>query len=560
MSKFAKTSSILVLISLLLNFALITPGHADLLGLIGGKSIEDATKRLDEMINKTVKDFLRDLEALSNGLLDKGHTAGSLLTIQASNEMKVLIGTARAEFGNELDKQVNSASKELKAALIHLERWEMSQRELESSVVGLVDLVSLDLQNALPSRTVGVRRLNGGVFVQNDPTSFYFDLVGLDFGSDPAGVQTAFTVTLNGQPLAPPERKAPINAIFRIPRSDMERLFQKDNIVVLPLNIRVARQEQKRLWGMFPWWGRDERVATYDYKVSLMPDLVGKVTITTRYPGYSWQALRPAEHQSFTVRGDTLVSSLVTLSVPKPALGGDPELGNMRIEESSFSLVCQKDDRPARQFPNGKIRLASDEIFRNGFVTARWRGAAGGDRNDSDNAMNAEMMANFGFTVPLTCAESEHCRISKDELLKRSVDATLDVSGCRHMRSEKPDFRNNSSEVIVWVRGTPVADIPGTYVDARWQVSWQPLTWAQKPELIRGDPQVLSVYASFPLEFEIVDQPGGTTSDIRFEPTVGKPENVGVGSDITPNFRRMGQDRVGNRTVYKYKFEYPRLQ
>src|ERR1700730_13681089 len=125
MTKLAKESSGLCLILFLSNFALVTPGQADLLGVIGGKSIEDATRQLDEMVNRTVKDFLRDLEMLSNGLLDKGHTAGSLLTIQASNEMKVLIGTARAEFGNELNKQISSASKELKAALIHLERWEM---------------------------------------------------------------------------------------------------------------------------------------------------------------------------------------------------------------------------------------------------------------------------------------------------------------------------------------------------------------------------------------------------------------------------------------------------
>jgi hypothetical protein len=456
MTKLAKASSVLFLMLFLSNFALVTPGQADLLGLIGGKSIEDATRQLDDMVNRTVKDFLRDLEKLSNGVLDKGQTAGSLLTIQASNEMKILIGTARAEFGDELDKQISSASKELKAALIHLERWEMSQRELESAVVGLIDLVSLDLQNALPSRTVGVRRLNGGVFVQSDPSSYYFDIVGLDFGSDPAGVRTTFVVTLNDKTLAPPERKAPINAIFRVPRSDIERLFQRENIVTLPLNIRVARREQKRLWGIFPWWGEDEREATYDYKVSLMPDFVGMVTITTSYPGYSWQALRPAEHRSFTVKGDNLVNSLVPLSVPNPALGGSPVPGNMRIEEQSFSLVCQQDIKPARQFPNGKIRLATDEIFRNGFVTARWRGAAGGDRADSDNAMNAEMMDNFGFTVALTCAESDHCGISKDELVRRSVETTLDASGCRHMRSEKPDFQNNGSEVIVWVKGTPV--------------------------------------------------------------------------------------------------------
>jgi hypothetical protein len=517
MTKLAQIS-LFVLLLALSNFFVATPGRADLLGLIGGKSIDDATTRLDAMINRMIKDFLRDLETLSNDLLNRGQTAGSLLTIQASNEMKMLIGTARAQFGNELDKQMSYASAELKSALIHLERWEMSQRELETAVVGLVDLISLDVQNVLPSRTVGVRRLTGGVFVKTDPTSFYFDIVGLDFGSDPAGVQTTFAVSLNGNTLMPPERRAPITARFRVPRGDVESLFHEEAIVILPLNIRVVRRERKRLWGVFPWWGESELPATYDYQVSLMPDRAGRVIITTQYPDYSWQALRPQERQTFTVQRETQVNSLVPLSVPNPALGGSPVPGNLKIDPDSFSLICIKDERPARKFPNDKIRPATDEIFRVGFYTTRWRGAAGGDRANSDNAMNDEMRANFGFTVPLTCAESEHCTISKDELIRRSVETTVDASGCRHMRVEGPVFQNNGSEAIVWVKGNPEVDIPGTYKDAHWQITWQPLTWAQKPDLIRGEPRVISVFASHALEFEIMDQPGGTTSSIRFEP------------------------------------------
>jgi hypothetical protein len=264
-----------------------------------------------------------------------------LLTIQAGNEMTMVSQTIRTEFGNEMDKQVASVSAELKPLVVHLQRWEDSINSINDQLVGLVDLVSLDVQQLVPWATsFAVRRLNGGVFVQNDPDSYFLDIVGPNFGSDPSGVETNFEVTLNDQPVGLPERKAPIDAIFRIKKSDIETYFDRAKLVTLPLRIKVTRKESG---GIFRLWRPNVQVAPYEYKVSLLPDLAGKITIVTSYPQYKWQALVPAETQTKVVHYDTPIS----VRVPSPAAAGVPEPGNMKIDRLSFKLACKADQSSA---------------------------------------------------------------------------------------------------------------------------------------------------------------------------------------------------------------------
>src|SRR4051812_3843022 len=78
----------------------------DLIGLIGGASIDDATAQINAMIGTNLREFLDKLEKQSKELLDRGANAGSLLEMQAANSMTNLIYTIRSQTSVELDRQV----------------------------------------------------------------------------------------------------------------------------------------------------------------------------------------------------------------------------------------------------------------------------------------------------------------------------------------------------------------------------------------------------------------------------------------------------------------------
>lgn len=125
------------------------------------------------------------------------------------------------------------------------------------------------------------------MFIENDPSrlptsTFVVDLTGPHFDGDPSGVTTTFDVSLNGVKLDSPSPKPPIDAIFKIKLDMFRGLFDRNQIVVPPLVIHVMRSHP-RLGGIL---GSSNEEITLPYKVSLLPEYAGTVTVTSQYPEY----------------------------------------------------------------------------------------------------------------------------------------------------------------------------------------------------------------------------------------------------------------------------------
>jgi hypothetical protein len=66
-------------------------------------------------------------------------------------------------------------------------------------------------------------------------------------------------------------------------------------------------------------------------------------------------------------------------------------------------------------------------------------------------------------------------------------------------------------------------DIPGASVDAPWEVTWQPLTYWPKPDLI-DEQEIRPVYAGQNLKITVKSYEGNTSTDLIFKSNVGKPK------------------------------------
>jgi len=85
-------------------------GAKDLLGWIAGETIAEAEAKLKRDVDATLGSFLSETDRISTQFLNKGTNSGSLLTIQAANQMAVLSETARTQFGDELGKELGCVS------------------------------------------------------------------------------------------------------------------------------------------------------------------------------------------------------------------------------------------------------------------------------------------------------------------------------------------------------------------------------------------------------------------------------------------------------------------
>ena len=527
----------------------------DLLGFVGGETIDKATDKINAMANKTLKDFLDDEDKRANKLLNSANNDGILLGIQAGNEMTMLTSTIRTEFANEMDQKLSSATKDLKDMLVHVQRWEDSTDKIAAKAADLEDLFAIDIQN-LPFDSVrlGVRRIHGGIFVENHPNSYKIDITGPDFGAEKSDASTTFNVTLNGKTLGDPQRIPPDHAIFNVSKDDLRGLFNKEKIVTLPLIINVKRKEAGPWFDIFNWFRITKEVTQPPYDVSLVPDYVGDLTVETQYPEYEWQSIRPAETKVVSVHTDTPIA----ISVPNPNLTGIPAPNNMKIDRG-LTIACKSNMQPARMFRNGKVWLA-DEL-KDGFVSKDWVGG-GGDKDASLNAINGEFDYYFGFKIGglwNRCAESEHCKLSRDELWANSVDTTKDTTGCPGIKVAEVNWANNDSDVTIWVRRSGTLEKlrkPPETANAPWEIVYQPRTYSPKPKLANAPTARFEVHASVPVQFDVVKEVGDTTTTLKFIPKCGTPETMVVPRDISGRFKHVQTDQLLDRTRYIYEFNY----
>jgi hypothetical protein len=561
-------AALTLLVSLALPVLSPASRASDLLGIIGGESIDDATKKFNYRLNDTLAKFLTDIEVKSTDLLTKGTNSTSLITVHAGNEMAILAATVRSQFGDEVNKQIRYTSVELKPILIQLQRWQDSVGQLSDTLITLEDMLALDMEDKLPFGVhLAVRRIKGGLVIQNDPATYMIDLIGPNFGADPAGVTTTFDLRLNGVALDPPDRKPPFDAVFSIKKETIKDLFKQDQLVTIPLLITITRTEPRFLHVL----GDKMQKLTLPYKISLLPEYAGKVTVTSEYLDFDWlPANNPIHSPTFTVSGEEArVGKVYGTSIPNAPINDRPKPGDMRIVRDSLDVKCIADIQPALQFPNGKtyprlcIRSGTDDwnVFERGFVSPRYIGG-GGDQGESYNSVNNDFFARFGFRLgrawsgPIfgskrdsppflesRCAENGHCTLMPEELFTRATATTMDVTACSRMewKPVETGWEQQDTKVTVWIRrkiGAPGADDTCKLsTNATWAVSYKTLAYRAKPDLITSPEQAYPVYIGIPVPIGVLNRTGNVKAKLIFDPIVGKPVNRNIPDDINENFR-----------------------
>jgi hypothetical protein len=543
----------------------------DLVGLLGGQTIDEATQKLKEMADKTLADFLKELDAEAKDLLERGANAGSLLGIQASNSMLNLTATIRAQFSDEMNKQVASVSTQMMPFLIQLERWHASLDKLSDRLVSLEDLVALDMLN-LPftDDSLFIRRVYGGVFVQDHPETYYLDLLGRNFGGGSSKVRASFNVLLDGQALSEARTIPPYDAVFSVPVQYIDGRFDEQKIVSLPLDVTITRTTE-RWWDVTRWWaatGSFPKVETIRarYWVSLLPNKVGTLTVRNKYLHYEWQKLQPIVPLMTIVKGPGAIGPY---DAPTPVKAGIPGHGSTKIDPDSISCECVPDMEDARDFGKGRVLPLSHDIFAHGFRSTNNCGSAG-DRAAAYATIDAQFKSLFNFTVPLTCQEGEYAYLLPDELLKHSTPTKMDVSGCPYMKADPdPQWEADSVGFRVELKGTPFDPVKRFFdpnntgtSSAKWSVRYQLLTYLPTTDLSSDPDQTIPVTVKSPAAFFVMDHLGQNATTLTFTPRIGSPVDGPVGPDLVAGvgvFKSNGNSKLGDRTQYRYEFQYPNL-
>lgn len=531
--------------AVLLLLAFAEPSRADLLGWLAGDTTNAAIEKINEAAAQRISQLLEGFDQTSHSLLDQGAHQGNLLLVQGGNEMQLVVASARAQFGSEMDKQVSQASAQLKPFLVELERFQLSVSELQKNAVDMEDLVALDLQDLPLSQSYfGVRRVLGSVLVQNTADNYRIVLRGPHFGIASADEKISFDARLNGTSLGSPELgTAPDDAVFSVPAAALKDSFQTHSLVTLPLSVSITRDTPKVFW----LFGGSHDVINHSFEISLMPDYAGEMQVVTHRPIFAWMPSLEPEQQ------DKIVTSPTTFSftVANPAVLSEPSAGQQKISDTIVS-VCHADMRPARVFPNGTVRFSSDPIFTGGWDTPKYIGSHATDWDEATNEVLTTWGISWSTWSNNACGplnSGRHCHVPPQVLLSNSSPTTKDATGCHDTSLAPPQWRNNHTSVTVDVIGGTAA------LPAPWSLTFQPLSFVQRG--YQNDTVVMvPVFASKPTLIEI-NNPQGTTSDVNFVPTVGKPKPGDLGRDITASLRVRSQGDVGDVRRYLYSFAYP---
>jgi protein-S-isoprenylcysteine O-methyltransferase Ste14 len=215
----------------------------------------------------------------------------------------IYIAAATWLFHRQVLREEDYLRRHYRTMLVELQRWRDSVDRLnDDTLVSLVDLVALDLEDIIPfSDKLAVRRIRGGVFIERDPSTYSLVVTGPHFGGDTAGMTTKWDVSLNDVKLSKPDLRPPIDAIFTTKEEVLRDSFNKDKIVVLPLVIHITRSESRPMESL-----RGPRIQeiTLTYKVSLLPKYAGTVTVNSEYPDYEWRPKGTVSPIAVSVRDD----------------------------------------------------------------------------------------------------------------------------------------------------------------------------------------------------------------------------------------------------------------
>ncbi|MGO6812239.1 hypothetical protein ACCS61_32605 [Rhizobium ruizarguesonis] len=511
--------------------------QASLMDFLGVTNLSDrTTDAMNSILTQRIDQFLGGMDQLSGQMINDGSNQGKLLLVQAGNEMQLTISTIRSQFAGEMDRTIDKASKELRPLLDELEKWRVVQNELASKVVELEDTVAMDLDRIPFTKDYfGVRRAYGTVLVP-DADIYRVHIIGPHFGQVVPNEVITVTADLDGIDLGPPSQVPPNGMEFVVPAAAVKDKFETDKITSVPLHLTLKRIENGWLWNT-------KTVLKQDLRVSLLPKIVGILSIETQRPKFDW-VTTGVQADSAVIRADKVFN----LSVGRPVVTDVPREGDERLAQPA-EAHCDKVSQNARRFPNGKIVLESDEIFTRGWFVPFWIGADEGPDWDRSNRSAFDTWGiNVSFWRMQRCRHNDHCYLTPNELRDRSALTQILVDDCARMRMAETNWLQNNSRVSIWVRGAATQD-------SLWKVS-APVETYRQISVLRDQSKVFNVAQGQLLQIE-VDDPEGTLTTVNFVPKNGKSIEGQAGLSLAEGPQFQGAADLGSRKrIYMYRFTY----
>lgn len=499
----------------------------------------DVAADLDKIAEERIDQVIAGMETWSDDMIRKGSSQSNLLLVQGGNEVRMIIGAIRSQFGAEMTKQMKQASAELKPLLEEVEKWRVLQETMLRTVVELEDSVAMDLERIpFGKKYFGMRRVSGNVLPPDMRSTHRIKIVGPNFGSTIAGQEITIKGTLDGVDLGPPIQIPPHTVAWDVPAGTIKSKVDEDKIVTIPLAVSLTKVED----GWF-YDGRDE--IHQEIRVVLLPEIVGTLKVTTERPKYEWVPADPVERAETITKDKDFI-----LEVLRPIGTAAPVEGSQRFT-GEVSAICGPVKRAAIEFPNGKQILETESLMQKGWVWSRWKGS---DPVDWDSA-NRDVFNELGIKVSFhsiggggRCDTGEHCFITPDELRSLGKLVTIEVSDCQRMAKDANVWSNDKGQLVTWIRGA-------AFKESLWTVTAK--TEAYKETGIHPtDPVEYEVKAGEKIPIDIVDF-DGTVSRVEFIPRNGRPEWSLIGRNISQGPSFDGLTPVGNHTMrYFYLYDY----
>lgn len=501
----------------------------------------DVTSDMNKAAEERINQFIDGMETWSDEVIRKGSSQSNLLLVQGGNEVRMIVGAIRSQFGAEMTKQVKQASAELQPLLQEMAKWRVLQGTMLKTVVELEDSVAMDLERIpFGKEYFGIRRVSGTVLPPDLRSNYRIKIVGPNFGSMIAGQEITIKGMFDGVDLGTPIQIPPHTVAWDVPAGAIKRNSEADvnQIVTIPLAVSVTKVENG--------WFYDSRAEIQqEIRVVVLPKVVGTLSVRTERPKYDWVQTEAVSTSDTITKDKEFI-----LQVRKPIGAAAPVEGSERFT-GEVSATCGPVQRAAIEFPNGKQVLETEPLMQKGWVWSRWKG---NDPVDWDYA-NRDVFNELGIKVSFhsiggggRCDTGEHCFLTPDELRSFGKLVTVDVSDCKRMAKDTNVWSNDKGQLTTWIRGSALRE-------SLWTVTAQTEAY-KETGITKADPVEYKVESGEKIPIDIVHF-DGAVSQVEFIPRNGHPNSALIGKNISqgPNFDV--STAVGNHTMrYFYIYEY----
>lgn len=529
--------------------------RADLSNILG---VDDIISSIDSVLETRLDQFFQEFDSSAAQLVSRGATEGSVLLVQAGNQMRMTSITAAHALEAHLDTPIGRLSDQAQNVISTM--FEMQRRVeqgLEESIA-LTDMLVINLErildeaNPLAEQSLYIYRVVGLVV---PPTTNALGhrvvLRGPGFGGGSLGESVSFSVSIGGEPLHVVPTSVGINtdAAIQIPDQILERYREDEDLTTVPIEITVSRTTDGWFWG---WFGRNvETTPTMTLDLIFIPRTIGWIHAEITRPVYSWV---PHPSATYSLTRELLQPSLFTDTVPRPSVGAQPQPGEMRWNRESVVAQCDSELDRHRQLLNGQFLPLSHQYFTEGWMDPR-----GGhcvdwmfdgqpsrylwtivDRLEADTGIGGQLGLDLVRRYS-SFRRSAVCRVNASALLEASAIR----NGCDYQSFELINFSTFGETFSLQIAG----GIPnGAPFSARWNVTAQAEIYAEtgETEIIRTPLQPVRDGGSVTVDLDLGVSPDAAIRFIFESSVVPGSEFLasrpGIGFDFH-GFQSIGSDR-----------------